>query len=81
MRQILETEEHVVVPPMMCSDPFYRITYLMKEQIRKYKWIEGEKGRELSWSEAKAEWTKAHRQDESSNVRDFVLASSRVRIS
>jgi hypothetical protein len=25
MRQILETEDHVVVPPMMYSDPFYRM--------------------------------------------------------
>jgi hypothetical protein len=44
MRQILETEEHVPIPPIMYSDPFYRITYLIKEEIRKYKWIEGEKG-------------------------------------
>ena len=62
MRQILEIEEHVVVPPMMHSDPFYRITYLIKEEIRKHKWIEGEKGRALSWPEARAEWTKAHRE-------------------
>ena len=62
MRQILETEDHVVVPPMMYSDPFYRITYLIKEEIRKYKWIEGEKGRTLSWPEARAEWTEAHRE-------------------
>jgi hypothetical protein len=41
MRQILETEQHVPVPPMMLSDPFYRI----KEEIRKYKWMEGEQGR------------------------------------
>ena len=40
MRQILETEEHVQIPPVMYSDPFYRITYLIKEEIRKYKWIE-----------------------------------------
>lgn len=52
MRQILETEDHVVVPPMLYSDPFYRITYPIKEEIRKYKWIEGEKGRKLSWREA-----------------------------
>jgi hypothetical protein len=39
MRQILETEEHVQIPPVMYSDPFYRITYLIKEEIRKYKWI------------------------------------------
>ena len=63
MRQILKTEDHVVVPPMLYSDPFYRITYLIKEEIRKYKWIEGEKGRALCWPEARAEWTKFHRQD------------------
>ena len=62
MRQILETEEHVQVPPVMYSDPFYRITYLIKEEIRKYKWIEGEKGRKLSWEQARQEWTDAHRE-------------------
>ena len=61
MRQILETEEHVPVPPIMYSDPFYRITYLIKEEIRKYKWIEGEKGRKLSWERARQEWTDAYR--------------------
>jgi hypothetical protein len=60
MRQILEIEDHVTIPPMMYSDPFYRITYLIKEEIRKYKWTEGEKGRCLSWPEARAEWTEAH---------------------
>jgi hypothetical protein len=63
MRQILDTEEHVQIPPIMYSDPFYRITYLIKEEIRKYKWIEGEKGRKLSWEEARREWTDAHRQE------------------
>jgi hypothetical protein len=62
MRQILEIEEHVAVPPIMYSDPFYRITHLIKEEIRKHKWIEGEKGRALSWPEARVEWTKAHRE-------------------
>ena len=62
MRQILETEDHVTVPPMMYSDPFYRITHMIKEEIRKYKWIEGEKGRQLSWAEARSEWTQAHRE-------------------
>jgi len=63
MRQILETEDHVAVPPIMYSDPFYRITYLIKEQIRIHKWIEGEKGRQLSWAQARAEWIKAHREE------------------
>jgi hypothetical protein len=62
MRRILETEEHVQVPPVMYSDPFYRISYLMKEEIRKYKWFEGEKGRPLSWPQARQEWTEAHRE-------------------
>ena len=62
MRQILETEEHVQVPPVMYSDPFYRISYLIKEEIRKYKWFEGEKGRKLSWEQARQEWTDAYRE-------------------
>jgi hypothetical protein len=61
MRQFLEIEDHVTVPPMMYADPFYRITYLIKEEIRKHKWLEGEKGRQLSWAEARAEWTETHR--------------------
>ena len=60
MRQILETEEHVQIPPVLYSDPFFRITYLIKEDIRKYKWIQGEKGRKLSWEQARQEWTQAH---------------------
>jgi hypothetical protein len=70
MRQILETEDHVAVPPMMYSDPFYRITYLIKSEIRKHKWIEGEKGRSLSWEEARSEWTKAHRKEYESFLLD-----------
>lgn len=61
MRQILETEQYVQVPPMMLADPFYRITYLIKEEIRKYKWTEGEKGRQLSWEQARSEWMQAYR--------------------
>ena len=62
MRQILDTEDHVQIPPLVYSDPFYRITYLIKEEIRKYKWTEGEKGRKLTWDEARQEWTEAYRE-------------------
>ena len=62
MRQILETEQYVQVPPMMLSDPFYRITYLIKEEIRKYKWIEAEKGRQLTWDEARTQWMELYRE-------------------
>jgi hypothetical protein len=43
MRRILEREEYVEVPPAMYDDPFFRMTYLVKEEIRKYKWIEGKR--------------------------------------
>jgi hypothetical protein len=62
MRQILDTEQYVQVPPMMLSDPFYRITYLIKEEIRKYKWIEGEKGQPLSWDDARRGWMRQYRE-------------------
>src|SRR5260370_8512996 len=62
MRQVLETEEDVQIPPVVYSEPFYRINYLIKEEIRKYKGIEGEKGRKLSWEQARQEWTAAHRE-------------------
>jgi len=29
-------------------------------EIEERKWLEGEKGRRLSWKEARAEWTGAH---------------------
>jgi hypothetical protein len=61
MREILKTEDYVPVPPMMMQDPFYRMTYIMKEEIRKHKWIEGEKGRLLTWDEACEEWMTKHR--------------------
>jgi hypothetical protein len=62
MRQILETEAYVQVPPTLYSDPFFRITYLIKEEIRKYKWTEAEKGRALSWEQAREEWLDAYRE-------------------
>jgi hypothetical protein len=61
MRQILDSENYVQVPPMMFADPFYRITYLIKEEIRKFKWIEAEKGRALTWEEARDEWLEQHK--------------------
>jgi hypothetical protein len=78
MRQILEIEEHVAVPPMMYADPFYRITYLIKEEIRKHKWLEGEKGRALSWKEARAEWTASHRKEYEKFLLDTLSFSNLV---
>lgn len=61
MRDVLATEQYVEVPPVLYSDPFFRITMLIKEEVRKYKWTEGEKGRRLSWEEARDEWTANYR--------------------
>lgn len=74
MRKILEIESHVPVPPMMMHDPFYRMTYIMKEEIRKYKWIQGEKGRALTWDEARAEWTAKHSDSFEKFVRETLRA-------
>ncbi len=54
---ILGTEDYVPVSPDMMADPFYRISYLIKQEIRKYKWTEGEKGNALSWEEARKKWS------------------------
>jgi hypothetical protein len=72
MREILKTEEHVPVPPMMMGDLFYRITYLMKEEIRKHKWIEAEKGRQLTWDEARKEWMTKHQDEFERFVRETI---------
>jgi hypothetical protein len=42
-------------------------------EIRIYKWIEREKGRDLSWEEAKNEWTETHRE----NLGQFLLIERR----
>jgi hypothetical protein len=47
MALILETEEDVQIPHVLYSDPFYRITYLIKKDIRK-------------WEQARQEWTEFH---------------------
>lgn len=60
MRKILDEEGHVAVPPDVMNDPFFRMTHLVKQEIRKYKWYEGEKGRTLTWEEARKEWSEKH---------------------
>tara|TARA_R100000808_G_scaffold5723_1_gene17268 strand:+ start:2574 stop:2813 length:240 start_codon:yes stop_codon:yes gene_type:complete len=53
MKSILSHEQN--------SDKRYRCSYSevalkIKESIKRHKWIEGEKGRLLTWDEAKKEW-------------------------
>lgn len=56
-KRILETEDYVPVSPDIMADPFYRIAYLIKQEIRKYKWIESENGNSMSWDQACRTWS------------------------
>lgn len=62
IQALLTTEDYVPVSPEMMADPFYRIAYLIKQEIRKYKWIEGENGNPMTWEEARAAWSEQHYQ-------------------
>jgi hypothetical protein len=48
----------------------------IKHEIRRYKWIEKERGRDLSWEEACNEWTLAHRE----NLGQFLMTGGRNNI-
>lgn len=63
MKQILSKEEYVQIPPHLMADPFVHMIRIVKEEIRKHKWIENEKGRNLTWDQAREEWMKNHYQD------------------
>jgi hypothetical protein len=45
----------------------------VKHEIRRYKWIEKGRGRDLSWEEAWNEWALAHRE----NLGQFLMAELR----
>jgi hypothetical protein len=61
MKSILKIEGYVEVPSYLKTSVSYKIAYLMKEEIRNYKWYEGEKKRDLTWEEAVSEWNAKHR--------------------
>jgi hypothetical protein len=46
----------------------------IKHEIRKYRWIEKERGRDLSWKEAWNEWTLAHRE----NLGQFLMTGDEI---
>lgn len=65
----------------MLSNPFDALAQRIREELREainheiriYKWIEAEKGRDLSWEEACNEWTEAHRE----NLGQFLMTGTR----
>ena len=68
MKEILKREDYVPVPPAVMNDPYYKMTYLIKEEIRKHKWNQGTEERELNWEEAREEWTRKHEK----NFTDYI---------
>jgi hypothetical protein len=65
----------------MSSNPFDTLAQRIREDLREainreiriYKRIEAEKGRDLSWDEASNEWTEAHRE----NLEQFFMTGTR----
>ena len=57
---LLESEGHVPYKPGEHNELHFQMCRLVKDEIREHKWIEGEKGRELTWEEAVNEWMKEH---------------------
>lgn len=75
-RSMMETEDYVPVPPELMSDPFYRITHLVKQEIRKHKWIRSEKGESLTWAEARESWATMHFRTYERFFREAILGES-----
>ncbi len=74
IQKVLDKEDYVPVPPQARSDPYYTITYLIKDEVRKHKWIEGEKGRKMTWDEARDEWLTKYHED----FIDFIIQMKKV---
>ena len=59
---LLESEGHVPYEPGKHNRLHFQMCRLVKDEIREHKWIEGEKGRDLTWEEAVKEWMDEHYQ-------------------
>ena len=57
---LLESEGHVPYEPGKHNKLHFQMCRLVKDEIREHKWIEGEKGRDLTWEEAVNEWMDKH---------------------
>ena len=49
---LLETEGHVPFDPTKHNKFHFTVCRLVKDEIRAHKWVECEKGRDLSWEDA-----------------------------
>lgn len=56
INKVLESEEYVHIEPSLKNSFEFRISHLIKEEIRSHRWNIGTEGRNLTWIEAKNEW-------------------------
>lgn len=56
IEQLLESEGYVPFDENKHNKFHFNLCRLVKDEIRSHKWVEAEKGRELTWEEAVIEW-------------------------
>jgi hypothetical protein len=57
---LLESEGYVPFDSSKHNKLHFNMCRLVKDEIRSHKWIEAERGRQLTWREAVAEWMDLH---------------------
>ena len=60
---LLESEDYVPFEPSKHNKFHFNMARLVKDEIRSHKWVETEKGHELSWEDAVNEWMNYHYDD------------------
>lgn len=81
INKVLETENHVVLSPTEKDTFCFKLAFLTKEEIRNFKWLEGEKQRNLSWDEAKNEWMKLYYDDFLKHLKGSLKTTKKKNIS
>lgn len=54
--KMLSSQDYIEFSPEEKNSFEYKLSYLVKEEIRKHLWIENEKGRNLTWESGCEEW-------------------------
>jgi len=57
---LLESEDYVPFDPQKHDKLHFNMCRLVKDEIRSHKWIEAERGRQLTWEDAVTEWMDQH---------------------
>lgn len=67
---VLSSENYVEVSPETKNSFEYQLSFLIKNEIRNYKWFRGEEGKTLTWDEAKNEWMKLYYKDFTNYIKE-----------